>query len=1085
MYDDRQSIASGRDSASHGTTGSASRRTRPTKKGSVRTHTKQMDMHMPELGIVGSMTIYPAFPVGTSGQPPQSLSEISADQLVTSDDVFLGHGTGKKSVKSKGTKQSVKPSSGVSGMSSSKYSGISALRLPGLTDSSAHLSTATMSFGDNEGSESDSISIAASQAFGDDEIQTKERQIVNIPVSFDDEPTPVTEQELNRQFVITLQETESFDLFSINRVSLPANSGPRGEQNVNAPEMLLTSEKISQVRERNEEYLQKMKQMTSELRSDRGMVTMNNTFKHDSTRPNFSFTAALHRRLVQDRAEQSKEEEMNDLDPSERKKKLSADLAKLYSFVDGVKEEKGTQASDHIIFDAYKEDSALEEKKKKERELFEAAEQAEEDDNKSVSSTNTSVAPTEANTKRGDGDDGKKDEALETSSIASGMSFRSGVYPEDDTKSIGFGQTKDLESTAGHSRATSNHEQGEGTVGNEDGKKDGKSVGKQLNRTLRDPNELSWNMLKRYPKLPGILNVIESIVLETVYEQEIEIFRGVQKIPYRDGCEKSATIHNLWKWEVPHTLVRSLGPSQQPSSLIESSTSKVKSGDKSGGLMEGILGALSGEKGMEGMSALKLLGDVEEEEDTACPITTLYSVQKLSVNTFNNDIVAAAYSPNLNLIQSVMASNESSSGMVGEKNGQSQLTPSLLQQLPQGLILIWSLKNLKYPILSYTSLPSTPLSLLFSPAHPSILAASFNDGSIAIYDIRSKQSFCSFLTYSPGCSSVSLLTTTPESREGVGIGKKTTVSVTDGHTDGVPELICTSSLSKVGEGGKRKESGENFISIGLDGRVLEWQPKKGMERVELMKLKRINPKTHQTYMNSLLSRQAAGTCIDFSPADPSIYIVGTEDGNIHKCSRSYADYVETYYGHMGSVTKVRWNPFDSDYFVSSGIDSTIRLWHHDHPTGGPILMFSSPAVADAKPNDIVWSTTTSTVFAVAHNDGSIAIWDIAKSVVDPIASTPSDPERAFTSIEFHPSDPNVLFAGDGGGAICVFKLGNIHELRPSKRIPQSQMGEHFRSSLRVQITGGDIFDSTPLAYTPLVSLFSEKSDEMNIDDDND
>lgn len=34
---------------------------------------------------------------------------------------------------------------------------------------------------------------------------------------------------------------------------------------------------------------------------------------------------------------------------------------------------------------------------------------------------------------------------------------------------------------------------------------------------------------------------------------------------------------------------------------------------------------------------------------------------------------------------------------------------------------------------------------------------------------------------------------------------------------------------------------------------------------------------------AFISRRGSGMCFDFSPKDPTVYIVGTEDGNIHKC----------------------------------------------------------------------------------------------------------------------------------------------------------------------------------------------------------
>jgi dynein intermediate chain 4, axonemal len=45
----------------------------------------------------------------------------------------------------------------------------------------------------------------------------------------------------------------------------------------------------------------------------------------------------------------------------------------------------------------------------------------------------------------------------------------------------------------------------------------------------------------------------------------------------------------------------------------------------------------------------------------------------------------------------------------------------------------------------------------------------------------------------------------------------------------------------------------------------------------------------------VISRQASGLTLDFPLGDSTHYLVGTEDGLIHKCSVSYSEqYLETY-----------------------------------------------------------------------------------------------------------------------------------------------------------------------------------------------
>ena len=77
----------------------------------------------------------------------------------------------------------------------------------------------------------------------------------------------------------------------------------------------------------------------------------------------------------------------------------------------------------------------------------------------------------------------------------------------------------------------------------------------------------------------------------------------------------------------------------------------------------------------------------------------------------------------------------------------------------------------------------------------------------------------------------------------------------------------------------------------------------GLECSNLLRLKRVPNKQQgvtQLKGDALLSRQSGGMCVDFNPMERILYIVGTEDGTIHKCSTSYSEqYLETYAGHAG------------------------------------------------------------------------------------------------------------------------------------------------------------------------------------------
>jgi WD40 repeat protein len=75
-------------------------------------------------------------------------------------------------------------------------------------------------------------------------------------------------------------------------------------------------------------------------------------------------------------------------------------------------------------------------------------------------------------------------------------------------------------------------------------------------------------------------------------------------------------------------------------------------------------------------------------------------------------------------------------------------------------------------------------------------------------------------------------------------------------------------------------------------------------------------------------RYTTGFSLDFQKNDTIMYFVATEDGTIHRCSKSYKEsYLENYYGHTGPVYKVRCNPFWPDVGLTASADWTCRVWN--------------------------------------------------------------------------------------------------------------------------------------------------------------
>jgi WD40 repeat protein len=185
-------------------------------------------------------------------------------------------------------------------------------------------------------------------------------------------------------------------------------------------------------------------------------------------------------------------------------------------------------------------------------------------------------------------------------------------------------------------------------------------------------------------------------------------------------------------------------------------------------------------------------------------------------------------------------------------------------------------------------------------------------------------------------------------------------------------------------------------------------------------------------------KKAAGLCLDVPEAKNNVYMVGTDDGVIHKCSTAYTEQdIERYTGHTGPVYQVRTNGFVEEVFLSCAADWTIRLWHGKRGRGANTTL-ASMDLTDAV-NDVVWSHQNATEFAAVADDGRVEVWDLTKKPLDPIiVHYPGGREKARrrTCVRFSKNSP-VLVAGDAEGKIAVMRLYNC-EIPVLSQLEQQQ-----------------------------------------------
>ncbi|KAJ3142339.1 cytoplasmic dynein with WD40 domain [Geranomyces variabilis] len=302
-----------------------------------------------------------------------------------------------------------------------------------------------------------------------------------------------------------------------------------------------------------------------------------------------------------------------------------------------------------------------------------------------------------------------------------------------------------------------------------------------------------------------------------------------------------------------------------------------------------------------------------------------------------------------------------------------------------GMIAGFTLKNPSHPEFLYVT-DSGVMSLDFHPQHHSMIAVGLYDGSVAVYSMQEK-------------NDGPLFKSAPKA------GK---------HTDPVWQ-VCWQKDDLDGNA--------NFFSISTDGRVTQWTLlKTELNHTDVIKL-RLEMKGPQgpgeldaAIDDGQLFSLAGGSCFDFHKNLDHLFVVGTEEGKIFKCSKEYNNqYLLSFEGHQMSVYAVRYNHFHHSIFISASADWSVKLWDHDEAK--PIMSFD----LNSSVGDIAWAPYSSTVFAAATADGKVCVFDLAENKYEPISEQQVVRKAKLTHIAFNPFEP-VLLVGDDKGQVISLKL---------------------------------------------------------------
>ncbi|KAJ3334350.1 cytoplasmic dynein with WD40 domain [Blyttiomyces sp. JEL0837] len=298
-----------------------------------------------------------------------------------------------------------------------------------------------------------------------------------------------------------------------------------------------------------------------------------------------------------------------------------------------------------------------------------------------------------------------------------------------------------------------------------------------------------------------------------------------------------------------------------------------------------------------------------------------------------------------------------------------------------GIIACFTLKNPSHPEFVYTT-DSGVMCLDFHPQHPAMIAVGLYDGTVLVYNLQKKIEGPVFRSSTKG-------------------GK---------HTDPVWQISWQKD---------DLDDNANFFSVSSDGRVAQWtllQNELVFTEVIRLRFSLADPSLERLNEDEPLFSLAGGSCFDFHKTIDHMFIVGTEEGQIHKCSKAYSNqYILSFTGHQMAVYAVRYNPFNSNLFLSASADWTVKLWDDNYSKPLATFDLNSPV------GDIAWAPYSPTVFAAVTADGKAFVFDLKENKYEALCEQQLVRKAKLTHCSFNKFEP-ILLVGDDKGATMSMKL---------------------------------------------------------------
>lgn len=325
---------------------------------------------------------------------------------------------------------------------------------------------------------------------------------------------------------------------------------------------------------------------------------------------------------------------------------------------------------------------------------------------------------------------------------------------------------------------------------------------------------------------------------------------------------------------------------------------------------------------------------------------------------------------------------------------------------PDGIVQMWN-HHLHGHAERVFHAQSDILTAKFSPFHPNLIIGGSYSGQVLLWDTRAKSA--------------------PVQK---------TPLTGSGHTHPV---YCVDIVGT--------QNANNIISCSTDGAVCGWTVDMLAMPQEAMTLLAPSPAKIE---------DLSPTSMAFPQADPTFFLVGTEEGTIYPCHRydragakAGVDARVSYKGHAGPVMSVDFHPVRGpvdlgDLVLSSSLDWSVKLWKVRAPAATtavgsglntvlgesqvtPLLDFVREDVV----YDAAWSPIKPGVFSLVDGAGWLELWDITVETEEPVARiSPSARKdgrtmlsKSLNKVAWERTEGKRLATGGIDGSLTLFEVG--------------------------------------------------------------